>query len=268
MDAATQHQITTIEAGTQHKIATTNAGTQHDEDDVTGTGPLGFRFIKELGAGQYGAVYEVERENTKFALKKMLRGVETAEVEPWCVALSHTNIVQCHGYLLDADYQYVIQDLYPGDLYGHISQQGRLPEEEAKRLLSAIMDGVKHLQDRDIVHRDLKPENILMRAGVPIITDFGWAVHLNGGKIRGRVGSIAYMAPEVLENKLYDHTIDLWSCGVLYYTMLNGYLPFDTIEQSIAGDYDTFDVIVTFSGLEIFKNLIEISPESRRYLGN
>ena len=90
-------------------------------------GPLGFRYTKELGAGQYGEVWEVERGNTKYALKRMMRGVHTAEVEPWCVGLSHSNIIRCHGYLLDAEYQYIILELHGDDLYGYIDQHESYP---------------------------------------------------------------------------------------------------------------------------------------------
>ena len=77
------------------------------------------------------------------------------------------------------------------------------------------MDGVIYLHSWNIIHRDLKIENIFMTDHVPVIGDFGLATQMKEGtKVQGVVGSVQYMAPEVLLNLPYDYKIDLWSVGM------------------------------------------------------
>ena len=89
-----------------------------------------------------------------------------------------------------------------------------LAATEARRLLAGLMSGIKHIHALGVVHRDVKPENILLNNGTPILADFGWAARMTTGKLRGMVGSIAYMAPEVHLDNEYDEKVDLWSAGM------------------------------------------------------
>ena len=78
-----------------------------------------------------------------------------------------------------------------------------------------LMNGVAYIHSIGIVHRDIKPENVLLAIdGTPVLADFGWATKLApDGMTRGQVGSVAYMAPEILLDKDYGVQVDLWSCG-------------------------------------------------------
>ena len=70
---------------------------------------------------------------------------------------------------------------------------------------------------------------------------------------------------EVVLDYEYDGQVDLWSCGVVFYTMLNGFNPFDTPQQIVDADYDPFDIEVSVEGMDIFHDLIQLKPELRRY---
>ena len=72
------------------------------------------------------------------------------------------------------------------------------------------MNGVEYLHGINIVHRDVKTENVLISNGVHIIADFGFAVKMTTPEVRGPVGSLQYMAPEVVCDSWYNHKVDLW----------------------------------------------------------
>ncbi|XP_010230801.1 CBL-interacting protein kinase 1 isoform X2 [Brachypodium distachyon] len=111
--------------------------------------------------------------------------------------------------------------------------KGKLSEHEGRRLFQQLIDGVAYCHDKGVYHRDLKPENVLVdRKGNIKISDFGLSAlpqHLgNDGLLHTTCGSPNYIAPEVLQNRGYDGSLsDIWSCGVVLYVMLVGYLPFD-----------------------------------------
>ncbi|KAI6685167.1 hypothetical protein NL676_031080 [Syzygium grande] len=120
-----------------------------------------------------------------------------------------------------------------GELFNRIASRGRLPEAEGRKLFQQLIDGVSYCHDKGVFHRDLKLENILVDSRGNIkITDFGLSAlpqHFrDDGLLHTTCGSPNYVAPEVLKNRGYDgSTSDVWSCGVILYAILTGYLPFD-----------------------------------------
>ncbi|EDO37951.1 predicted protein [Nematostella vectensis] len=131
---------------------------------------------------------------------------------------------------------YIITDLAEnGDLLEYIRTHGALTEKASRRLFRQITAGVHYIHSQDIVHRDLKCENLLLDKDLNIIiSDFGFArdclTTATGKKKLSHTycGSYAYAAPEILKGIAYDATLaDVWSMGVILYTMLCGRLPFD-----------------------------------------
>uniref|UniRef100_A0A0A9FMV1 non-specific serine/threonine protein kinase n=1 Tax=Arundo donax TaxID=35708 RepID=A0A0A9FMV1_ARUDO len=127
----------------------------------------------------------------------------------------------------------VLEFVNGGELFDKIAIKGKLSEHEGRRLFQQLIDGVSYCHDKGVYHRDLKPENVLIdRKGNIKISDFGLSAlpqHLgNDGLLHTTCGSPNYIAPEVLQNRGYDGSLsDIWSCGVILYVMLVGYLPFD-----------------------------------------
>ncbi|XP_009411589.2 CBL-interacting protein kinase 1 isoform X2 [Musa acuminata AAA Group] len=126
----------------------------------------------------------------------------------------------------------VLEFVNGGELFDKILK-GKLSEEEGRRLFQQLIDAVSYCHDKGVYHRDLKPENVLVDAKGDIkISDFGLSAlpqHLgNDGLLHTTCGSPNYIAPEVLSNRGYDGSrSDIWSCGVILYVILTGFLPFD-----------------------------------------
>ncbi|XP_038979728.1 CBL-interacting protein kinase 1-like isoform X2 [Phoenix dactylifera] len=127
----------------------------------------------------------------------------------------------------------VLEYVTGGELFDKIALKGRLPEREGRKLFQQLIDAVSYCHDKGVFHRDLKPENVLLDAEGNIkISDFGLSAlpqqFGNDGLLHTTCGSPNYVAPEVLANRGYDGAkSDIWSCGVILYVILTGYLPFD-----------------------------------------
>ncbi|MES1921209.1 SNF1-related protein kinase catalytic subunit alpha kin10 [Bonamia ostreae] len=124
-----------------------------------------------------------------------------------------------------------------GELYDFIisnekvlSTKSQLPEDKARHFFQQIISGVSYCHAHMVVHRDLKPENLLLDKNNNVrIADFGLSNMMKDGHfMETSCGSPNYAAPEVISGKLYaGPEVDVWSCGVILYALLSGYLPFD-----------------------------------------
>jgi len=119
-----------------------------------------------------------------------------------------------------------------GELFDQLLKKGYYTEGDAARLVREILLGVEYLHSLDIVHRDLKPENLLFadttESARLMITDFGLSKVLTNGNdvLMTACGTPGYVAPEVLEQVGHGKPVDIWSVGVIAYTLLCGYTPF------------------------------------------
>ncbi|KAH9766569.1 CBL-interacting serine/threonine-protein kinase 1 [Citrus sinensis] len=148
--------------------------------------------------------------------------------------LKHPNVVRLHEVLASKSKIYmVLEYVTGGELFDKIASKGRLQEAEGRKLFQQLIDGVSYCHNKGVFHRDLKLENILLDSKGNIkISDFGLSAlpqHFrDDGLLHTTCGSPNYVAPEVLANRGYDGaTSDIWSCGVILYVILTGYLPFD-----------------------------------------
>ncbi|KAE8348178.1 hypothetical protein BDV28DRAFT_105659 [Aspergillus coremiiformis] len=188
--------------------------------------------------------------------------------------LSHPNIVRLHEMVeTDRHIGIIMEYASGGELFDHILNNRYLKDNAARRLFAQLVSGVGYLHKKGIVHRDLKLENLLLdRNRNIIITDFGFAntfdpvdelgeeIEYNltnkefvkrmrldkpnakglrrGDLMQTSCGSPCYAAPElVVSDSLYTgRKVDVWSCGVILYAMLAGYLPFDDDPANPDGD--------------------------------
>ena len=221
-----------------------------------------YTIIKELGSGSFATVHLVEHKTTKVvrAMKAIKKGtgLEDEDNEEEIIneinilmKMDHPNIVKIFGFYITSNYYYLITEYCEGgslfDLI--INNKGPFTEIQASYIMHQIFSVVNYCHKMKIIHRDLKPENILVNKNengfVQIkVCDFGTSLMFNRGDVQEElVGSIYYIAPEVLKKK-YNSKCDLWSCGVIMYILLTGVPPFGgnnnrTIVAKILGhDYD------------------------------
>lgn len=157
--------------------------------------------------------------------------------------LKHPNIVRLYDVIETDKYIGIILEYASGgELFDHILAHRYLRERDAAKLFSQLISGVWYIHSKKIVHRDLKLENLLLdRNRNVIITDFGFAnrfEHKADDLMQTSCGSPCYAAPElVISEGLYvGSAVDIWSCGVILYAMLAGYLPFDDDPANPDGD--------------------------------
>uniref|UniRef100_A0A7N0VE53 non-specific serine/threonine protein kinase n=1 Tax=Kalanchoe fedtschenkoi TaxID=63787 RepID=A0A7N0VE53_KALFE len=145
--------------------------------------------------------------------------------------LVHPHIVRLYEVVVTPTEIHLVMELMKnGELYNYVVQHGgRLGEDEARRFFQQIISGVDWCHRNRIVHRDLKLENLLLdRHNNVKITDFGLSNVMRDGRfLKESCGSRDYAAPEIISGTPYaGPEVDVWSCGVILYTLLCGAFPF------------------------------------------
>ena len=137
--------------------------------------------------------------------------------------------------------------------------------------MQQIIAGVDYMHRNGVVHRDLKPENLLLDHNKNIkIVDFGLSnQYKQGEKLKTACGSPCYAAPEMIAGKHYECVnVDIWSCGVIMFALLCGYLPFEDqntnrlYKKILAGQYD-IPKFVNPEARDLIKRILNVDPEAR-----
>ncbi|KAJ8747620.1 hypothetical protein K2173_014435 [Erythroxylum novogranatense] len=203
-----------------------------------------YELGRTLGEGNFGKVKLAKNIDSglpfavKILEKKRIIDLKTTHQIKREIAtlklLKHPNIVRLHEVLASKSRIYmVLEYVTGGELFDRIASSGRLSEAEGRKLFQQLIDGVSYCHNKGVFHRDLKLENVLIDTKGNIkITDFGLSAlpqHFrDDGLLHTTCGSPNYVAPEILMNRGYNGaTSDIWSCGVILYVILTGYLPFD-----------------------------------------
>uniref|UniRef100_A0A452DRR4 G protein-coupled receptor kinase n=1 Tax=Capra hircus TaxID=9925 RepID=A0A452DRR4_CAPHI len=196
-----------------------------------------FRQYRVLGKGGFGEVCACQvRATGKMYACKRLEKKRVKKRKGESMALNEKQILEKVNSRFVVSVRtkdalcLVLTIMNGGDLKFHIYNMGNPGFEEERALFYAaeILCGLEDLHHENIVYRDLKPENILLDDyGHIRISDLGLAVKIpEGDLIRGRVGTVGYMAPEVLNNQRYGLSPDYWGLGCLIYEMIEGQSPF------------------------------------------
>eukprot|EP00002_Diphylleia_rotans_P033988 TRINITY_DN7278_c0_g1_i10.p1 TRINITY_DN7278_c0_g1~~TRINITY_DN7278_c0_g1_i10.p1 ORF type:complete len:378 (+),score=75.13 TRINITY_DN7278_c0_g1_i10:200-1333(+) len=146
--------------------------------------------------------------------------------------IKHKNVVNLIDVLISRTKIYLVLELINGgELFFKLANDGRFPEPLARRYFQQLILGIEYCHMQGVCHRDLKPENLLLHDGdILKVSDFGLSAIYNQGDrlLRTTCGTPNYVAPEVLSDDGYDgFTSDIWSCGVILYVFLAGFLPFE-----------------------------------------
>ncbi|OIW21217.1 hypothetical protein TanjilG_31085 [Lupinus angustifolius] len=195
-----------------------------------------------LGHGTFAKVYHAKNLQTgKFVAMKIVGKEKLIKVGMMeqikreisaMKMVNHPNIVQLHEVMATKTKIYIAIELVRGgELFDKVAK-GRLKEDEARLYFQQLISAVDFCHSRGVYHRDLKPENLLLdEEGNLKVTDFGlstFSEHMRqDGLLHTTCGTPAYVAPEVIRKNGYDGAkADIWSCGVILYVLLSGFLPF------------------------------------------
>ena len=202
-----------------------------------------YEVKQKIGKGKFGLVKSgINKETNKpVAIKIMAKknmdksDMELAKVEIDILKIAqHPNIIKLYDVFENENYIYIIMEYCSGgDLLSYFEHyEYELPETKVCEIIHKLSMAIYYLHSYGIVHRDLKPENILMtdltsNADIRLL-DFGLSKIVgNDEKCTEPYGTLSFVAPEVLQGKPYDKSVDLWSIGIITFLLLCGYMPFD-----------------------------------------
>jgi serine/threonine protein kinase len=217
--------------------------------------------INVLGCGAFGDVFLTKHklDDKFYTVKQMQKSkIDEAGATRQIIAreidihsrLNHENIIKLYSYDEDTEAYYLILEYAnAGSLFSLMKKQ-KIGFEEAIAFKYFIQtaSAVQFLHEYGLVHRDIKPENLLFNEdGTVKLCDFGWTVETGMGNRQTFCGTYEYMAPEVIKEKPYNQSIDMWSLGILLYELLHGYSPFRA--QNINEEEEEY--------AEIFRNIVK-----------
>ena len=200
-----------------------------------------FDEMKVLGKGSFGKVLLVRyKKNQKLYAMKILKKavimknneeIHTKTERKILAKINHPFIVSLYFAFQDEKKLYLITEfMQGGELFYHLHRERFFSNERTQFYAAEIVLALDHLHKNNCIYRDLKPENVLLdKDGHIKLADFGLSkimLEKNKAKAFTLCGTPDYLAPEILEDKGYDKTVDWWSLGALIYEMLVGYSPF------------------------------------------
>lgn len=201
-----------------------------------------YELGKLLGQGTFAKVYHAR--NLKTGMNVAVKIIDKAKVLKVGMIdqikreisvmklIRHPNVVELFEVMASKTKIYFVMEYVKGgELFDKVAK-GRLKEDAARKYYQQLICAVNYCHSRGVCHRDLKPENVLLdENGNLKVSDFGLSALAESkrqdGLLHTTCGTPAYVAPEVIKRKGYDGMkADIWSCGVILYVLLAGYLPF------------------------------------------
>ncbi|KAK0411348.1 hypothetical protein QR680_005612 [Steinernema hermaphroditum] len=199
-----------------------------------------YKLLKTIGKGNFAKVKLAKHVPT--GLEVAIKIIDKTALNPSSLQklyrevkimkqLDHPNIVKLYQVMETDQTLYLVMEYASGgEVFDYLVAHGRMKEKEARAKFRQIVSAVQYLHQKNIIHRDLKAENLLLDGDMNIkIADFGFSNHFFvGNKLDTFCGSPPYAAPELFQGKKYDGPeVDVWSLGVILYTLVSGSLPFD-----------------------------------------
>ncbi|XP_074547240.1 serine/threonine-protein kinase MARK1 [Halichoeres trimaculatus] len=240
-----------------------------------------YRLLKTIGKGNFAKVKLARHTLTgrevaikiidktqlnPTSLQKLFREVSVMKI------LNHPNVVKLFEVIETEKTLYLVMEYASGgEVFDYLVAHGRMKEKEARAKFRQIVSAVEYCHQKRIVHRDLKAENLLLDADMNIkIADFGFSNEFTlGSKLDTFCGSPPYAAPELFQGKKYDGPeVDVWSLGVILYTLVSGSLPFDgqnlkeLRERVLRGKY-RIPFYMSTDCENLLKKLLVLNPSKR-----
>lgn len=230
------------------------------------------RFARDSQTGDPVAIKILDKEKVlKHKMAEQIRR-EIATMK----RIKHPNVIRLYEVMGSKTKIYIVMEYVTGgELFDRIVHHGRMMEDEARKYFQQLINAVDYCHSRGVYHRDLKPENLLLDGGGNLkVSDFGLSAisqqQVQGdGLLHTTCGTPNYVAPEVLNDRGYDGaTADVWSCGVILFVLLAGYLPFD--DSNIMNLYKKISVAeftcppwMSFSMKKFITRILDPNPMTR-----
>ncbi|KAK6158942.1 hypothetical protein DH2020_006256 [Rehmannia glutinosa] len=229
------------------------------------------KFATNTQTGDYVAIKIIDRDRVlrHKMVEQIKREIATMKM------IKHPNVLNLFEVLASKTKIYIVLEYVDGgELFDKIAKYGKLKEDAARRYFQQLINAVDYCHSRGVYHRDLKPENLLLDSyGVLKVSDFGLSAFSkqvrDDGLLHTACGTPNYVAPEVLTDKGYDGTSsDVWSCGVILFVLMAGYLPFDepnlmALYRRIQRADFSFPSWFSSSAKKLIKRILDPNPLTR-----
>ncbi|CAD8067714.1 unnamed protein product [Paramecium primaurelia] len=244
-----------------------------------------YNIIIMIGKGSFAKVFKIQRisDRKEFAVKVFDKQILKSQDRPALLKeiellrlMNHKNVVTIQETYENDQYIYLVQELYQGgELHKELKRSRTFSERGAFIIVQQVIEALIYVHSHGIIHRDIKPENIILREeGIidqVVLADFGLADYYRKDckYMFTRCGTPGYVAPELLQDKIYDHKVDVYSCGVLLYYLLVGKGPFDsnnydlTVKANFNGQVDLTKFNFTNECLDLLRGMLDPNPQNR-----
>ncbi|XP_055798915.1 serine/threonine-protein kinase 36 isoform X2 [Salvelinus fontinalis] len=239
-----------------------------------------YHVLEMIGEGSFGRVYKGRKKfSGQVVALKFIPKVGRSEKELRNLkreidimrGLQHPNIVLLLDSFETEREVVVVTEYAEGELFQILEDDGNLPESQVRDIACQLVSALYYLHSHRILHRDMKPQNILLgKGGVVKLCDFGFARAMSVSTLvlTSIKGTPLYMSPELVEEKPYDHTADLWSLGCILYELHTGVPPFYTnsifqLVQLIVRDPVKWPDTMSQTCMTFLKGLLTKDPQKR-----
>ena len=218
-------------------------------------------------SGRIVAIKSIKKQNGIFSKKNI-----QYEINLMKKLRGHKNIITLFEKFENNKYYFIVmENAIGGNLLQTIKKMTKLTETQSKNIFKQLIKTLKYIHSKNIVHRDIKPHNILLDLNDNIkICDFGVGKEITKGNLLNETcGTPAYVSPELLSGKFFDpFKSDIWSCGVVLYFMLSGFVPFrgendkELHNNIIKGNFPSIDNISNECS-DLLNKILEVDPNKR-----
>ncbi|CAL8077395.1 unnamed protein product [Calicophoron daubneyi] len=262
-----------------NKLSTTNSGSRPLWKERPHVGR--YSLIRTIGKGNFAKVKLAQHLTTGMqvavkvidktllnhsSMQKLFREVRVLKT------LNHPNIIKLLEVIESERHLYLVMEYASGgEVFDYLVSHGKMKEADARQKFRQIVSAVQYCHQKMVVHRDLKAENLLLDADMNIkIADFGFSNYFsNTQKLDTFCGSPPYAAPELFLGRKYaGPEVDVWSLGVILYTLVSGTLPFDgknlkeLRERVLRGTYRV-PFYMTHECEMLLKKMLVLNPAKR-----